>query len=747
MNDKEKPKIINKDQSSKETNNAPKGSHMGEGSVVSDLLQVLGIASFLNRIRKNKSNIPNLPANPVPSVPAVPENLTESDVTTDNDAPTETGEENGVAASEELPAIQITPSERKGVLNKKTRKRFQIVLISFGVLLPIVALLYYFWPYLTEPRPPGIDVVGSYNGKYITIENLENLIALEQAKERDHALCKIHGYNHEKCDPSEDCESHPIDSLEGYREMVTRLAVEQMIQDWAAKQGITQREDVQHGLKDLLGDANVSQLIDKIHKEKLTPESIPKWEVQQYYDENKDTYGGKEFSEVEAEIRNILVSQKDEEFFPEYIEELKKASGLEVNFDLLKVTEPTEAEISAYYRQNSSSYQIPEKAEVLEIKITSSNAQKTAEEAMRILRSGESFESVATTYGQNGKAEKRYLERGANSAAFESIVWKMSPQEVSDPIVGDDGSVSIVKMVGISAAGQKSLSDVKAEIVDTLRKENMEREYTLRKDEALFSVHSKRYTLGDFYTEFKELSQEYQTKFSTFDTKKALLEQFIAKELLLEETGDSTSSAREQHSFDELKIQYLSQILHQEEVDKKITDPTDEEMRQFYNKNQKQLITPASVKVSLIWIDEGLNGEKAEQALQKADEARSLLDSGTDFAEVAKKYSEDGTAPAGGAVDNWLYQDFLPVELGKPIFALKAGETSEIIENDFGIYIIKVRERVEQKQKSYEECVNEIKNHLMDEKHHQMESEMEKTLLKNANFTVYDKTLRKMLIR
>lgn len=273
----------------------------------------------------------------------------------------------------------------------------------------------------------------------------------------------------------------------------------------------------------------------------------------------------------------------------------------------------------------------------------------------------------------------------------------------------------------------------------------MELEYTLRKDEALFSVHSKRYTLWDFYTEFNELPPELQAMYSTYENKKQLVEQLITKELLLEETGDGSSDQNEQHSLDELKINYLYQILHQEEVDGKLTEPTETEIRQFYDKYKKEMITPASVKISFIWIDQGLNKEKSEQALKKATEALSLLDSGTNFSEVAKNYSEDGTSETGGELDEWFYQGFLPPELEEEVFALTVGQTSGIIDGGDGLYIIKVREKIDQKQKTYEESVEEIKNHLKEEKHNQIENELEKTLLDNANFTIYNKTLRKIL--
>ncbi|MGB4659192.1 MAG: peptidylprolyl isomerase [Mobilitalea sp.] len=688
----------------------------GEVSVIADLLHILGINS------SNKKKAASSDINKEDEETYETEETFETDIkslTVNNDSEFVNQEEN----------------RRTYKNNKKVLVPIMILLVCTGLIYAVISF--------SEPNPPAEDVVGSYNGKNITIEELNNFISVENAKEEEHYICETHGLDHSKCDQVEECETHPVDSLEGYRQLVEMLAVEQIIQDWASAEGVTQRDDVQHGIKDLFSDANVNQLINQIHETEITPGSIPKWEVQQYYDDNKETYGVRAFSEVEDEIRNILVQQKDEKFFPEYIEKLKESSGLEVNFELLRVTEPTDEEITAYYQNNIKNYQTARSAEILEIRINTENTQKKAEEAVVKLNSGETFENVATAYAEDGKALKRTIEEISNDSEIETIAFRMSTNEVSDLIVNEDGSMSIIKLLGISEAVVQPLSDVKNDIKVVLQIENMDEEYSLKKDEALFSVHSKRYTLGDFYTEFKELSEEYQKEFSTFENKKQLVEMLIQKELLLEESGENSTSDENQHDFEELKIQYLSQILHTEKVDNQITEVSEEEIKQFYDKNKSDFVEETSVKLSLIWI--GLSEENSEQARKRAEEALALINSGTDFSEVAKQYSEDGTAEAGGQIDEWFYKDYLPEELGGKIFDMNIGEVSDIIESDDGLFIVEVREKQEERQKTYEEMKEMIKEYLNDEKHLELESKMEETLLKDLEFIIYDKTLKKLL--
>ncbi len=719
-------------------------------SAVSDLMHILGFGKRKGAAKKtapassvhDDKQLPVDSAQPLPPVEATAPPAGDVADGSDNSLITTGLSTDAVPGTASFDSDASLPTPMVPAQRKRISKK--VVLIA-ALMTVFGAGFVFALPYLNEPTPPSEDVVASYYGKYITVDELKKVIVLEQAKESEHAYCEKHGYDHSKCDPTEACEAHPIDTLEGYRQMVTNFAVEQIIQEWASAQGITQREDVQHGLKDMVENASVNQLLDQLHATEITPESISSWEVQQYYDDNLDTYTGKALSEVEDEIRQILVSQKDADFFTQYIEELKQTAGLQVDLDILKVSEPTETEITAYYNENIDLLTIPETAQVLEIKITSGDVQSLGTEAIRKIRSGESFESVAAAYDPDGKAGELTVAKGAGDDAISAVVWSMQPGDISDPIANADQSVSILKLAGVTDAGTRPLSEVKSYIRLILLQENMDSEYALRKDEALFTVHGRRYTLGEFYTEFKELSPEYQSQFLTYEQKQQLAEQLIVKELLLEKTGDSSTNEADEHRMEELKIQYLAQILHQQEVDEKLTAPTEEEMQKFYNENKKSLAIPASVQISLIWIDQGANGEKTEQAKKKAEEALALLKSGTDFAEVAKQYSEDSSAPIGGEIAGAFDQSHLPPELGTAIFTLKPGENTGILDYDYGYFIIKVLQRAEERQMTYEESAGEIQAYLSDEKHHQAESQMEQLLLENADFTIYDKTLRRLL--
>jgi foldase protein PrsA len=85
--------------------------------------------------------------------------------------------------------------------------------------------------------------------------------------------------------------------------------------------------------------------------------------------------------------------------------------------------------------------------------------------------------------------------------------------------------------------------------------------------------------------------------------------------------------------------------------------------------------------------DENLNSD----AKKKAEELMSKIKAGGDFTALAKENSQDSTASAGGDLGFFGKGKMVP-EFEQAAFALKAGQTSEIIKTVYGYHIIKVLE-------------------------------------------------------
>ena len=93
--------------------------------------------------------------------------------------------------------------------------------------------------------------------------------------------------------------------------------------------------------------------------------------------------------------------------------------------------------------------------------------------------------------------------------------------------------------------------------------------------------------------------------------------------------------------------------------------------------------------------DESIN----KQAKARAEEVLAKVKAGEDFAELAKKYSQDTSASNGGDLGLFGKGQMVP-EFEAAAFALEPGQTSELVKSKFGYHIIKVTEKKDEQVKA-----------------------------------------------
>lgn len=132
---------------------------------------------------------------------------------------------------------------------------------------------------------------------------------------------------------------------------------------------------------------------------------------------------------------------------------------------------------------------------------------------------------------------------------------------------------------------------------------------------------------------------------------------------------------------------------------------SEREVKEYYERyRDTRFREPPAVRLRHILVRVGAEKEKARA---KAESALREARAGRDFGELAKKLSEDPSAPRGGDI-GWLSKGQLLPPLDRAAFALKKGEVSDVVETSLGYHILKAEDVRAEKTKSLEEARGEI---------------------------------------
>jgi len=135
----------------------------------------------------------------------------------------------------------------------------------------------------------------------------------------------------------------------------------------------------------------------------------------------------------------------------------------------------------------------------------------------------------------------------------------------------------------------------------------------------------------------------------------------------------------------------------------------DAELRRVYDSNKDKYRTPERVNERHILIST-MNKPKEEQAKLEAKAADVLkqLRAGGDFAELAKKNSDDpGSAQKGGDL-GWVTRGQMVKPFEEASFTLKPKEISGLVKTDYGLHIIQVMQKEEARIKPFDEVKVEL---------------------------------------
>jgi peptidyl-prolyl cis-trans isomerase D len=172
-----------------------------------------------------------------------------------------------------------------------------------------------------------------------------------------------------------------------------------------------------------------------------------------------------------------------------------------------------------------------------------------------------------------------------------------------------------------------------------------------------------------------------------------------------------------------------------------VPEPTQREIQGYFTAHQSEYSTPEQARSRHILIKVAPNADAKTDAAAKAkaEDILKQIKGGANFADLAKKYSDDpGSKDSGGELPFAQHGTMVP-EFDKAIFSQKIGDT-EIVKSQFGYHIVQVEERKPAHEQDLSEVLPTIQATLIRQKTATAEENYAHTLTSEAVKNGLEKT-------
>ena len=169
-------------------------------------------------------------------------------------------------------------------------------------------------------------------------------------------------------------------------------------------------------------------------------------------------------------------------------------------------------------------------------------------------------------------------------------------------------------------------------------------------------------------------------------------------------------------NWEDFKDQIRRQLLMREVIGREVgrtLQITRQDARKYYEAHKNEFQSPGGVHLAIILVS--TEKRKPDEAEKRAKDALAEIKAGTRFADVAKKYSDDGSASEGGDV-GFLKKGTLDPVLEGATDKLELGDTSDLIQTKHGYTILKVLEKLRPGIPAFEEVEQRVNDVLYNQR-------------------------------
>jgi peptidyl-prolyl cis-trans isomerase D len=136
---------------------------------------------------------------------------------------------------------------------------------------------------------------------------------------------------------------------------------------------------------------------------------------------------------------------------------------------------------------------------------------------------------------------------------------------------------------------------------------------------------------------------------------------------------------------------------------------SDEQLRRVYEQNKDRYRTPERVKARhILFMTTGKSPAEEPKVKAKAEDVLKQVKAGGNFAELAKKNSEDTNSQVKGGDLDWVVRGQTVAEFEQALFGMKPGEISGLVKTQYGYHIIQAQEKEQAHLKTFDEVKAEL---------------------------------------
>ena len=195
----------------------------------------------------------------------------------------------------------------------------------------------------------------------------------------------------------------------------------------------------------------------------------------------------------------------------------------------------------------------------------------------------------------------------------------------------------------------------------------------------------------------------------------------ITKKYSMTDAAFSESLQKEGYTMEEYRKRLQEQILISKVVSQQLKSKilvTEDDVSRFLDENRDFVENTEGYRLSQIFFKAPKNGQERTRVEERAAEVLAKIKEGENFKELAKKYSEDPSGPAGGDL-GFIKKSHLLKEFSEAVTRIKAGEVSMPFWTERGLHIIRLDERIEVRDKKEirEEARNALSGRIFSEKY------------------------------